>query len=103
MGEIGFPRREFLHDLRWWEVRSIIRGYNRRHRHLWSSTRWQTYRLMEAFCGSKNLRESGINSPTDLIQFPWEKTTANLPSQDEIDELQAEMAAINDNIKSNAE
>ena len=32
MGEIGIPRREFLYDLRFWEVRRIIRGYRRRHR-----------------------------------------------------------------------
>lgn len=32
MGEIGIPRREFLYDLRFWEVRRIIRGYRRRDR-----------------------------------------------------------------------
>ena len=30
MGEIGIHRREFLYDLRFWEVRRIIRGYRRR-------------------------------------------------------------------------
>ena len=30
MGEIGIPRREFLYDLRFWEVRRIVRGYRRR-------------------------------------------------------------------------
>lgn len=30
MGEIGIPRREFLYDLKFWEVRRIIRGYRRR-------------------------------------------------------------------------
>lgn len=30
MGEIGIPRREFLYDIRFWEVRRIIRGYRRR-------------------------------------------------------------------------
>jgi len=32
VGEIGIPRREFLYDLRFWEVRRIIRGYRRRDR-----------------------------------------------------------------------
>ena len=32
MGEIGISRREFLYDLRFWEVRRIIRGYRRRDR-----------------------------------------------------------------------
>ena len=94
---MGFPRGEFLRDLRWWEVRSIIRGYNRRHRDLWSATRWQTYNLM---CVSMaDMKKAGINSPTDLIQFPWEKIKPNLPTQEEIDELQAEMAAINANLQ----
>ena len=95
MGEIGFPRREFLHDLKWWEVRSIIRGYNRRHRNLWSSTRWQTYWLVK--CSMADT--SKITSPTDIMQFPWEKVKDNLPSQEEIDQMQAEMAAINANIQ----
>ena len=30
MGEIGFPRREFLYEIQFWEVRRIIRGYRRR-------------------------------------------------------------------------
>ena len=30
VGEIGIPRREFLYDLRFWEVRRIIRGYRKR-------------------------------------------------------------------------
>lgn len=32
MGEIGIPRREFLYDLRFWEVRRIVRGYRKRNR-----------------------------------------------------------------------
>jgi hypothetical protein len=32
VGEIGIHRREFLYDLRFWEVRRIIRGYRRRDR-----------------------------------------------------------------------
>lgn len=32
MGEIGIPRREFLYDLHFWEVRRIVRGYRQRDR-----------------------------------------------------------------------
>ena len=32
MGEIGIQRREFLYDLRFWEVRRIVKGYRRRNR-----------------------------------------------------------------------
>ena len=32
VGEIGIQRREFLYDLRFWEVRRIVRGYRKRNR-----------------------------------------------------------------------
>ena len=32
MGEIGVSRREFLYELRFWEVDAIIKGYRRRNR-----------------------------------------------------------------------
>lgn len=32
MGEIGIPRHDFLYDIRFWEVRRIIRGYRKRNR-----------------------------------------------------------------------
>ena len=32
MGEIGIPRREFLYDIQFWEVRRIVLGYRRRDR-----------------------------------------------------------------------
>jgi hypothetical protein len=32
VGEIGIPRREFLYELRFWEVDCIIKGYRRRNR-----------------------------------------------------------------------
>ena len=32
VGEIGIPRHEFLYELTWWEINSIIRGYRKRDR-----------------------------------------------------------------------
>ena len=32
VGEIGISRREFLYELRFWEVDAIIKGYRRRNR-----------------------------------------------------------------------
>ena len=32
VGEIGIPRHEFLYELTWWEINSIIRGYRKRNR-----------------------------------------------------------------------
>ena len=95
MGEIGFPRREFLYDIRWWEARRIIRGAEGRTRQLWSAARWQTYFIMSAQVGSEGMRKSNINSPRDLIEFPWEKEPAPAITEEEATELLAEMQALN--------
>lgn len=98
MGEIGIPREQ-LPTLQWWEIRCIIRGYNRRHRHTWSSTRWLAFNLMSAQIGSEGMHMSGINIPTDLMQFPWERPDTELPSEDDIAEMQQMMASMNANNK----
>ena len=90
MGEIGFPRKEFLHDLKWWEVNSIIRGYNARHHAGWEQARLVAYNARFAM-GSKD----PIPLVTEWIKFSWEQKSITPLSQDDIDELQAEMAAIN--------
>ena len=95
VGEIGISPDRFRYGLRWWEVRCIIRGYNRRHRDLWSSTRWQTYNIMQAFCGGKALNEAGIYKPTDLIKFPWDSAPVATITEDEVKDMQAEIAAMN--------
>ena len=95
MGEIGIPRHEFLHVLRWWEIRSIIRGYGRRHRHLWSIARWQTYNLM---CCLADIKKAGISRPTDLIEFPWDNHgQSNILSDEEVEELANEIDSYNKN------
>lgn len=95
MGEIGFPRSDFLHELRWWEVKSIIRGYNNRHRHIWSATRWSTFHIMSSMVGSEGMHKAGIYKLTDLLEFPWETQPRAQITQEEIDSMQAEMAALN--------
>ena len=85
MGEIGFPRREFLYDLVWWEVRSIIRGYNARHHHGWEQARLVAYNAH--YCmGSKE------TPPTvsEWIKFPWEQSTesgSTMPTDEEVERL----------------
>ena len=91
MGEIGFPRREFLRDLRWWEIKSIIRGYNARHHHGWEQARLVAYNAR--FCiGSKD----PIPRVTEWIKFPWEQETVMPITEDEREELVAEMNAWNE-------
>ena len=91
MGEIGFPRGEFLRELRWWEVKSIIRGYNARHHHGWEQARLVAYNAR--FCmGSKD----PLPTVTEWIKFPWEKEPSEQITEDERAELVAEMNALNE-------
>ncbi len=70
----------------------IQRGYDRRHRNLWSATRWQTYNLMCAFAGSEALSKAGINSAKDLLPLPWDNDHSDF---DEVSDVVAEINAIN--------
>ena len=88
MGEIGFSRHEFLHELVWWEVRSIIRGYNARHHHGWEQARLVAYNAH--YCmGSKETPPT----VTEWIKFPWESKPTNddstpaMPTDKEIEHL----------------
>lgn len=93
MGEIGIDPDTFYRRLKWWEIRSIIRGYNRRSRSLWSVGRWSTYHIMAAWNG-KGMLEKGIHGPKDLMEFPWEKPIHALPTKEEIRELMKEAANV---------
>ena len=90
VGEIGFPRKEFLHDLKWWEVKSIIRGYNARHHESWKQARLIAYNAH--YC--MGLPE-GKTAPSlyDWLPFSWEKP--NIPTFDEVKDVVAEIDAIN--------
>ena len=85
VGEIGIEPDMFKDRLAWWEIRSIIRGYNRRSRDQWSSVRWQTYNLMSAQAGSEAMKKAGIHRPTDLMLLPWEQRP--LPSENEVEDM----------------
>lgn len=96
MGEIGYNRHEYLYDLLWWEIDAIVEGYHARCRHLWSSTRWQTYHIMSAFAGSQAMRESGICKPEDLIRFVWEEDSGGEEIDDDyVKEMQDLIASVN--------
>ena len=93
VGEIGFSYDRFLYGLMWWEVKSIIRGYNNRHHPGWEQARLVAYNAH--YCmGSKD----PVPTVTEWIKFPWEKTDIAPISDEERDELQAEMAAMNEQL-----
>ena len=72
-----------------------MRGYQRRHRDLWSAVRWHAYHIMYVmpYC---DLKRNGYHNPTDLMPLPWDtKEKPNLPSEEEIRQMQEEMRTFN--------
>lgn len=86
VGEIGIPRREYLYDLQFWEIILIIRGYSRRHHPGWEQARLVAYNAAHCM-GSKH-------QPPPVSQWlplPWEHTTADLPSDDVVNEIRRQL------------
>lgn len=91
---MGFERREFLHEMKWWEVRSLIRGYSHRHVLQYQLQRITAYSAFYAMRENKERKK-----PTDWLPLYFDKFDApEVPplTQKEIDELQEEMADMQD-------
>ena len=80
VGEIGIPRKEFLYELKLYEIILITRGYFRRQHPAWEQARLIAYHAAFAM-GSKHTPPT----ITQWMKFPWEKE--ELPSDDEINEI----------------
>jgi len=94
VGEIGIPPVRFKCGLKWWEIKAIVRGYNRREIEMWSATRWHAYHIMSVmpYC---DLYGKGVHNPTDLLPLPGDKKNANLPTTDEMEQFQREADELN--------
>lgn len=93
VGEIGRDRLEYQYDMSYCEIVLIIRGYRRRNVLQYQLQRLQAFASTFAFSGN----EKGLK-PEDLwpLYFDRYKEQKAPPiSQDEVKELQDEMAAIN--------
>ena len=90
MGEIGIPRREFLYDIRFWEVRRIIRGYRQRDRLKHQLIAECAYAAMYA------MRDPQGKTVADMFPMLFDDDDDEPPiSQEDIDELQEEIESIN--------
>ena len=90
VGEIGINWHDYLYRLTYCQILLISRGYHNRHHAGWEQARLVAYNAR--FCmGSKD----PIPLLTEWIKFPGEQTPTTPISQEDIDELQAEMDAIN--------
>lgn len=81
---MGYNRHEFLYELKQWEIIAIIRGYRKRQRVFCDMTRWQTY---VSLIPHVKLRESGINSPHDLLHFDWDNAEGEDISEADANDL----------------
>ena len=95
MGEIGISRREFLYELKWWEIKSIIRGYNARHHAGWEQARLIAYNAHYAMGLPK-----GQTAPTvdKWIKFAWEtsdETPDDIPDDETIEEIRRDIIESN--------
>ena len=93
MGEIGIPRHEFLYDLRFWEVRRIIRGYRNRDRLKHQLIAECTYAAMFA------MRDPKGKTVEDLFPMLFEDDDDDYDeppiSEKEVADMQALMKAFN--------
>lgn len=100
MGEIGVPRREFLYDIRFWEVRRIIRGYRRRD--------WLKHQLMAecVYAATYAMRDPQGKTVADMFPmlFDYDDDDDEPPiSAEDVAELQADMDAFNSQADQNTE
>ena len=91
VGEIGIPRREFLFDLKSWEVRRIIRGYRKRGKIFMQLLAENVYASTFAFRGSEG------KTVKDMFPSLFEDERDMGPgiTEEEQNELQALMDAEN--------
>ena len=90
MGEIGIPRREFLYDIRFWEVRRIIRGYRRR------DTLKHQLIAECAYAAMYAMRNPKGKTVADMFPMLFEDDGDEEPpiSAEDVAEMQAVMSAI---------
>ena len=39
---------------------------------MWNATRWQTFKLMEAQCGTEGMHKNNLLKPENLLPFYWD-------------------------------
>ena len=93
MGEIGRDRREFLYQMTYCEIALIVRGYRRRNILQYQLQRLQAYGSFHCM-GSKNPKSPDEWLPLYIDRYRDTSQDVEV-SQETIDQLQAEMAAMN--------
>jgi hypothetical protein len=92
VGEIGIERKEYLYDLDYWEILLITRGYFCRSHSNWEQARLIAYHVRYCMGLGKNETAKDIDK---WLPFGWEQAAPKEISQDEQDEMLAEIEALN--------
>jgi hypothetical protein len=92
VGEIGIPRHEFLYELTWWEINSIIRGYRKRNR--------LTHQLLAeiVYTTTYTMRDPEGKTPANMFPALFKEDDNNEPAPITPEE-QAEMEQVLHNFK----
>ena len=97
MGEIGIPRCEFLYDIRFWEVRRIVRGYRQRDR--------LKHQLIAecAYNAMYSMRDSQGKTVEDMFPMLFDDEDDCEPpiSEEDVADMQADMEAFEKYLKQN--
>ena len=96
MGEIGIPRREFLYDISFWEVRRIIRGYRRRD--------LLKHQLIAecAYNAMYSMRDPQGKTVEDMFPMLFDDDDDEPPiSEEDVADMQADMEAFEKYLKQN--
>lgn len=96
VGEIGIDRRAFLRDMRFWEIRRVVRGYGKRMEKTLANTRMLAY-LITSYNGMTDLRKAGIMNVHDFWPLPWDDCEApdGLPTDQEVEALRRQLRDYN--------
>lgn len=98
VGEYGISRHEFLYEIRFWEARRIIRGYNKRNRltnQLLAESVYATIHVM---------RDAKGKTVSDMFPSLFEDDDEDYEpplTDDEAAQMQANMRAMNAAVKKN--
>lgn len=95
MGEIGRDRSEYLYEMSYCDIYLIQRGYRRRNILQYQLQRLQAYGAFHCM-GAKNPKEPHEWLPMYIDRYIEDGADGYLPDKSEVDEMLAEMAAINE-------
>lgn len=92
VGEMGVSRKEFLYDMKNWEIQAFIKGFYRRAREAWAMTRWHAWWSIHN--GMVDWSKQGLRNQRDMITFPWEKEEVEI-SEEDVSDLMDLMNEVN--------